>query len=189
MSTPPRSFRELTEETKLDVSIALQELARLGKLPRGTINMVATRFGIDRSTVRKVWRCYQQGSMKSRKKGRVGRKHRHKIQDIIAKIREVPQGQRTTMRDLSLATGLSISTLSRALHKGIMTRRSSRLKPLLTDANKNQRMDFCSSHAVLTEDDVAAYRSTVTESVAPLDDPATVAEGVGGAPGRKVVQC
>ncbi|RQM21544.1 hypothetical protein B5M09_010555 [Aphanomyces astaci] len=136
MSTPPRSSRELTEVTKLDLSIALQELARLGKLPRGTINMVATRFGIDRSTVRKVWQCYQQGSMKSRKKGRVGRKHRHKIQDIIAKIREVPQGQRTTMRDLSLATGLSISTLRRALHKGTVTRRSSRLKPLLTDPTR-----------------------------------------------------
>ncbi|RHY01019.1 hypothetical protein DYB36_012184 [Aphanomyces astaci] len=63
----------------------------------------------------------QARSLKSLKKGRVGRKHRHKIQEIIAKIREVPQGQRTTMRDLSKATGLSISTLSRALHKGTMT--------------------------------------------------------------------
>ncbi|ETW01632.1 hypothetical protein H310_06263 [Aphanomyces invadans] len=47
------------------------------------------------------------------------------------------------MRDMAQATGISISTLCWALKTGIMKRRSSRLKLLLTDANKRERLAFC----------------------------------------------
>jgi len=176
MIASPRPSREMTEEAKLDVASALQELARMGKLPRGTIKIVAARFKLDRCTVRKLWRRYEQGSVKSRKKGRVGPKHRNMVEEIKAKIRQVPQQQRTTMRDLSQAMVMSISTLSRALHKGTMTRRSSRLKPLLTDQNKSERLAFCRSHVQQTAETAAAYQSVTRAIVAEGDDGPEVGE-------------
>ncbi|ETW04759.1 hypothetical protein H310_03907 [Aphanomyces invadans] len=55
-------------------------------------------------------------------------------------VNAVPHSQRSTLRDISEATGLSLGTLSRNLKAGIIQRRSSRLKPLLTDANKLARV-------------------------------------------------
>ncbi|ETV98063.1 hypothetical protein H310_09352 [Aphanomyces invadans] len=41
------------------------------------------------------------------------------------------------------ATGLSLGTLSRNLKKGALERHSTRIKPLLSDSNKEDRVNFC----------------------------------------------
>ncbi|RHY61364.1 hypothetical protein DYB38_009325 [Aphanomyces astaci] len=47
--------------------------------------------------------------------------------------------QRSTIREMSVATGIAIGTLSRHLKKGTFRRRSTRIKPLLSEANKLER--------------------------------------------------
>ncbi|RQM31281.1 hypothetical protein B5M09_007561 [Aphanomyces astaci] len=56
--------------------------------------------------------------------------------------------QRSTIREMSVSTGIAIGTLSRHLRKGTFRRRSTRIKPLLSDANKLERVQFCRSHAL-----------------------------------------
>ncbi|RHY22845.1 hypothetical protein DYB36_013416 [Aphanomyces astaci] len=51
--------------------------------------------------------------------------------------------QRSTIREMSVATGISIRTLSRHLKKETFRRRSTRIKPLLSEANKLERIQFC----------------------------------------------
>ncbi|ETV97638.1 hypothetical protein H310_09529 [Aphanomyces invadans] len=58
---------------------------------------------------------------------------------------------------MAQATGILISILCRALKTGIMKRRSSRIKPLLTDANKVERLAFCGAHLNLTNNAINEY--------------------------------
>ncbi|RLO08506.1 hypothetical protein DYB28_001882 [Aphanomyces astaci] len=115
---------DLTEDVKCEVIKALQERVCLGKLPHGTMKAMATEFELDRGTIRELWRRFQQGCLKSQ----------------ILRI------QRSNMRDISEASGISISTISRALKNGIIKRCSSRLKPLLTKANMRERLQYCGAH-------------------------------------------
>ncbi|RHY37225.1 hypothetical protein DYB30_010981 [Aphanomyces astaci] len=139
---------DLTEEVKRKVIKALQERVCLGKLPRGTMKAMATEFELDRGTIRELWRRFQQGCLKSRKYGRTGPTTRYTAEVVIAKIQEIPRIQRSNMRDISEASGISISTISRALKKGIIKRRSSRLKPLLTEENMRERLQYCGAHTL-----------------------------------------
>ncbi|KAF0682834.1 Aste57867_25133 [Aphanomyces stellatus] len=50
------------------------------------------------------------------------------------------------MRDMSEATGIPLSTLHRHLKEGTIKRRSTRMKPLLTDKKMAERLEFCRSH-------------------------------------------
>ncbi|RHY74159.1 hypothetical protein DYB38_013254 [Aphanomyces astaci] len=142
-----RARRELSDDNKLEVIHNLQCLLTFGKLPRGSIQATATRLGINRKTVSSIWNGFiTQGSSPSKKAGRVGRKLHYTPDHVTQLVQAVPQEQRTTMRDISVATGLSLGTICRNLKAGTLQRRSSRLKPMLTDANRAERVGFCRSH-------------------------------------------
>ncbi|RHY99694.1 hypothetical protein DYB35_014055 [Aphanomyces astaci] len=172
---------DLTEEVKRKVIKALQERVCLGKLPRGTMQAMATEFELDRGTIRELWRRFQQGCLKSRKYGHTGPTTRYTAEVVIAKIQEIPRIQRSNMRDISEASDISISTISRALKKGIIKHRSSRLKPLLTEENMRERLQYCGAHVVpaikatfpsvskrivLQQDNATPHRSINDESLA-----------------------
>ncbi|ETW01731.1 hypothetical protein H310_06336 [Aphanomyces invadans] len=146
MSTSHRQSRELRDVEKREVATALQDCLSKGKLPRGTIKAADERFQLHRSTVRQIWSRYKDGITKNLKVGRVGPKKHYTKEEIVALIRAVPLNQRNTFRELSKATGMSTFKLSRALKNGVFQRRSSRLKPLLTNANKHERLAFCGAH-------------------------------------------
>ncbi|KAH9136838.1 hypothetical protein AeRB84_018170 [Aphanomyces euteiches] len=118
-----------------------------GKLRPGAFNRAAAHFQLHRTTISKVWKAFNtSGDMSSKKFGRVGRKATYIAQDIHATVREIPQTQRTTFCDMPEASGISTGTLARYLKLGTLQRKSSRLKPLLNDQNKRQRLWFCCSH-------------------------------------------
>ncbi|ETW00004.1 hypothetical protein H310_07447 [Aphanomyces invadans] len=90
-------------------------------------------MNIHRVTVTRVWNQFLRNShMPSAKPGRVGRKPTHTDDEITDLINDVPEEQRSTMRDIAEATSLSLSAVYRSFRKGTLQRHSSRLKPLLT---------------------------------------------------------
>ncbi|KAF0682440.1 Aste57867_25453 [Aphanomyces stellatus] len=138
--------RELTSEVKVAIIQHIQPFLCKGKPQRGAFTKVAAHFNLARQTVAYVWRKFcVDGSTKSTKTGRVGPRPRYTAAQVQELVRNVPQDMRSTMRDVAAATGLTIGTLSRHLKQGTFQRRSSRIKPLLSDANKAQRRDFCRS--------------------------------------------
>ncbi|ETW04758.1 hypothetical protein H310_03906 [Aphanomyces invadans] len=136
----PRIRRELSADDKLEVVKMLQRTFTKGKLAHGAISATAAQLNLHRSTVSSLWSSFSSNEPTSNKPGRVGRKPVYTADEITAMANAVPHSQRSTLRDISEATGLSLGTLSRSLKVGIIQRRSSRLKPLLTDANKLVRV-------------------------------------------------
>ncbi|ETV81956.1 hypothetical protein H257_05495 [Aphanomyces astaci] len=169
MSPAPRSTRELTPGMKMEVVFALQDAIHNGKLARA-----------GRATVRKIWRDFKSGSKASKKKGRVGPKPRHSPAEVTEIVRSVPARDRSTMHDMASSTGISVSTLCRQLKSGTINRRSSRLKPLLTDTNKIERLAFCRDHVNIQLDVMNDYLSSrardaagAVESREPAESPGT----------------
>ncbi|RHY42109.1 hypothetical protein DYB30_006817 [Aphanomyces astaci] len=129
----PRVRRELSYENKMEVVTRLQQLTIMGKLVRGAISTTAKHMQLHRTTVSNVWEGFKRNSrMPSGKLGRVGGKTINTSSIVTTLVSEVPEEQRSTMRDISQATGLSMGTLSRRLKDGTIERKNTRLKPLLT---------------------------------------------------------
>ncbi|KAF0698312.1 Aste57867_11065 [Aphanomyces stellatus] len=141
-----RTTRELSEDMKMAVVRHLVNFVDSGKLRHGAINDAARRFELHRETVSKVWRDFNHGDIRSMKAGRVGRKAKFSKEEIIEIVQEVPEEQRSTMRDISEATGLSVGMIHRNLKTGAIERQSTRLKPLLSDEHKLERITFCKSY-------------------------------------------
>ncbi|RHY58352.1 hypothetical protein DYB34_004676 [Aphanomyces astaci] len=138
----PRVRRELSYENKMEVVTRLQKLTIMGKLVRGAISTTAKHMQLHRTTVSNVWEGFKRNSrMSSGKLGRVGGKKINTSSIVSTLVSEVPEEQRSTMRDISQATGLSMGTLSRRLKDGTIERKNTRLKPLLTDANTIERTE------------------------------------------------
>ncbi|ETV76455.1 hypothetical protein H257_09474 [Aphanomyces astaci] len=136
--------RELTYKRKIEVINRLHQLTILGKLPRGAFTSTATHFNLHRTNVSKIWNSYSTNSMMpSSKLGRVGRKEVYHVETVTARIAVLPETQRSTLRDMIETTGVPTMSLHKHLKTGTIQRRSSRLKPLLTDANLLQRLAFC----------------------------------------------
>ncbi|ETW02181.1 hypothetical protein H310_05749 [Aphanomyces invadans] len=163
MSTSHRKNRELRDVEKREAATALQDCLSKGKLPHGTSKAAVERFQLYRSTVCQFWSRYKDGITKNLKVGRVGPKKHYTKEEIVALIRAVPRNQRYTIREHSQATGMSTITLSRALKNGDFQRRLSRLKPLLTNANKHERLAYCGALVVLTHDAINAFRGVAQE--------------------------
>ncbi|ETV67858.1 hypothetical protein H257_15982 [Aphanomyces astaci] len=144
--TTSRANRELTTDDKTEVVKYLQDRMSLGKLPHGSIKAGAAALNLNRKTVSGIWKDFlTQGSSPSKKAGRVGRKLRYTPEHVTQLVQELPQEERSTMRDIATATGLTMGTICRNLKSGTLERRSSRLKPLLTDENRTERIEFCRS--------------------------------------------
>ncbi|KAF0689916.1 Aste57867_18657 [Aphanomyces stellatus] len=134
-----RLGRELMPTEKMAFVTMLQNTLRDGKLPYGTIQSISVVFKVHRNSVAKLWNSYKQGSIATKKTGRVGPKQRYSKDEIVSLVQDVPQRQRSTMRDVAEATGISRAMVCRSLKTGFLQRRTSSLKPLLTDPKKMER--------------------------------------------------
>ncbi|KAF0722802.1 hypothetical protein Ae201684P_015971 [Aphanomyces euteiches] len=141
-----RTSRELDVAFKLDVVRHLYGEMTGGKLSRGAIYRAAAIYKVHRVTVGKIWRDCHAGRADPQKKGRCGRKKIYTQDAVTEIVKEVPQKQHTTMRDLVEASGLSMGTIERNTKLGTLRRSSSRLKPLLTETNQLMRLIFSCSH-------------------------------------------
>ncbi|KAF0692172.1 Aste57867_16715 [Aphanomyces stellatus] len=141
-----RFGRELTPTEKMAIVTMLQNTLRDGKLPYGTIQSTSVVFKVHRNTVAKLWISYKQGSIATKKTGRVGPKQRYSKDEIVSLVQDVPQRKRSTMRDVAEATGISPAMVCRSLKTGVLQCRTSSLKLLLTDPNKMERIVYCLAH-------------------------------------------
>ncbi|ETV74014.1 hypothetical protein H257_11330 [Aphanomyces astaci] len=125
----------------MEVVTRLQQLTIMGKLVRGSISTTAKHMQLHRTTVSNIWEGFKRNRrMPSGKLGRVGGKTIHTSDIVTTLVSAVPEEQRSTMRDISEATGLSMGTLSRRLRGGTIERKNT----LLPLARKSLRS--CRAH-------------------------------------------
>jgi hypothetical protein len=140
---------ELTEEKRMAIVQAILGSTKDDAVPRGFQKTIAARFGVHRATVRRIWTratASKQGEKGAycakSKKGERGRKKKDFSQQL-ANLKNVPPSQRGTFRSTANAVGLNKSTLYNLVKRKEIRIHTSTLKPVLTDANKKQRVDFC----------------------------------------------
>ncbi|ETV69493.1 hypothetical protein H257_14860 [Aphanomyces astaci] len=140
----PSTRKDVSSSKKAEVIQQLYHFLVNGKLVRGAFKRTAEMLDIERRSVAYIWDTFcTPGTLKSNKCAKVGPNPKYSPDDIRNLVRDVPMDQRSTTRDISTTTGLSRGTLSRHLKIGTFVRRSTRIKPLLTDANKAERTAFC----------------------------------------------
>lgn len=135
-----------------------------GKLQHGAFQLVSAQFRVHWKTCSRIWKqgqtSVQNGSVcadvasqiQSRCKGK-------KLEvNISSAIQAVPLHKRDNLRSLSKATGIAKSTLHRRLKKGELRRHSNSIKPLLSEENKQKRLEFCLSMIVQPEGNHESYQ-------------------------------
>jgi hypothetical protein len=151
--TPPehRKNRDISADVRASIVACLLFQATDLKLPRGAIQTTATRFRCSNKTVSHLWSASVPSMQTTGMlpdfsldgRSRTGRKK--KAIDLQAKIKEVPLRRRQTLRSLSAALDVPMTIVFRSLKEGEIKRHSSSVKPLLTDVNRRERLDFCLS--------------------------------------------
>ncbi|KAF0684572.1 Aste57867_23454 [Aphanomyces stellatus] len=149
--------RELTNEEReaiLREALMHSNGHFMKRMPNGFGQMLAAKYSCHVSCVRRILQHARvQGmgsgnmivSVASKKKGRCGRPPSHAPTEVKAKLQELPLSQRTNLRAVSFHSGISYGSLHRYLKKGVFRSHSSALRPLLTDANKLNRVKFALS--------------------------------------------
>lgn len=120
------------------------------KLKHGIKGVIAKKHKVSRWTVQKYWKLGNDVSdpveawenLKSKKKGRVGRK-KLGDEEVISALTSLSIRERRTYRHAAVGTGFSAMGLWNAVQRGDIKRRSSGLKPSLTEKNKMERLKFC----------------------------------------------
>jgi len=131
----------------------LQHLLQRSKdgttLSRGAILEDAPKFEVSRQTISKVWKKakiqFNKGNIYadvSSNKNKCGRKRKNYSKNFN-QMKEIPLNHRGTIRSLSCAIDVPKSTLFERFKEGnILKRISSTVKPILTDRNKQARLQF-----------------------------------------------
>nr|XP_017221385.1 PREDICTED: uncharacterized protein LOC108198123 [Daucus carota subsp. sativus] len=99
-------------------------------------------------TVQRIWKRARETSIN----GMVDVSHlkakncgRKRVQVDLEQLKTVPLSKRTTIRSTAYAIKVSKSTLHRCFKDGKIRRNSNSIKPLLTNKNKENRVEFCLS--------------------------------------------
>jgi len=135
---------------------ALEASKEGGSLPHGFIRDYSRKLGCCRSSLHRVLQRYRKDlserssveepvSIARKRKGRCGRKRKAE-QERIEAIRDVPLPKRRTQGLMSATSGVPQTTLRRIMKREGYKRRSSFMKPLLTDENKAARVSWALSH-------------------------------------------
>ncbi|KAH9096270.1 hypothetical protein Ae201684P_009504 [Aphanomyces euteiches] len=109
-------------------------------------------YGISKQTLSKIWSRGQQSraltgraDVASLKKGRSGRPPKRSMAEIEAAVKSVQPHLRKTFVMLAASSGIPSTTLWRVLQTKKLRRRTSRLKPMVTDKHKADRVAFVRS--------------------------------------------
>lgn len=146
-----RGKKEFTNEQRNGILQFLLQRTIGGKLQRGAIGVAAVKFQCHPVTISRIWKraseSYSSGNwcanVNSLKK-KCGRKKKN-YTDNLERMREIPVNRRSTLMSLSYAIGVPKTTLFRMFKRGEFKRKSSHIKPFLTDENKRERVKFALS--------------------------------------------
>ncbi len=146
----PKS-KNLTDMERHAVYDSMLTMLRKGRPAQGAFSKVAAQYNVHPKTVSRIWHrgrsSLEAGAIvadvSSKRKGSCGPKS--KMNDINFALTALPLNRRGSLRSISAATGIPITTLHRQLKAGSIRRHSSTIKPLLTDTNKKDRLKYCLS--------------------------------------------
>ena len=131
------------------MSLETLHKSRGGKFKRTDKKDVAAIFGAHVRVIQRIWETAmkqkglgQEVDVSNKRKENCGRKS---YDDILSLIPTIPLNKRSTIRSLAKALGVSPTTLYKKFKLNKIRRHSNRVKPVLTDKNKRDRVDFCLS--------------------------------------------
>ncbi|CAM9344827.1 unnamed protein product [Ascophyllum nodosum] len=148
-SAAPKATRNnLTEKQRHRLVEHLLKGSQKGKLARGDLKKAAADFSCSYEQVTGVWKRYKQqiqnGEDVNLRNGRFGHSGRRGVDVEKAKeaLKTIPMKNRTTMRALASELGMTRTTLNRNLPKLGLRAASRFMKPYLTDAGKERRLEW-----------------------------------------------
>ena len=114
-----------------------------GVLKHGAFTASAEKFGCCWETIKRLWRRYDQQhkagvaspQLANRRKGNSGQRG-IPLEELRARLRDIPLNDRTTQRRLAAALGVPLTTLHRNLKALGLRAHSNALKPYLTEDGK-----------------------------------------------------
>ncbi|KAG6942304.1 hypothetical protein JG687_00019138 [Phytophthora cactorum] len=122
-------------ETKVAVTLFLAVRSVRDRLPHGSVAVAAPGFGLDRHTIRKIWR--QHHNVSALVQGRQQRPpppRRLTDEEVVERVGDTPLCQRQNLRSLSAATGIPKITLLHYLKRSVIQWQILRVRPTLTPA-------------------------------------------------------
>ncbi|ETV69179.1 hypothetical protein H257_15008 [Aphanomyces astaci] len=109
----PRKRKDVSSSKKSEVIQQLHHFLVNGKLVGGAFTRTAEMLDIERRSVAYIWDTFcTRGTLTFNKCAKVGPKPKYSPDDVRNLVRDVPMDQRSTTRDISAATGLSMGTLA-----------------------------------------------------------------------------
>ncbi|RHY22891.1 hypothetical protein DYB36_007947 [Aphanomyces astaci] len=153
--------RHLLESEKIAIYAVLLHHSTNGKLRYGDLKQQASLYNVAERTIQRVW---AQGQAQRSFKSPPSRQR--KPADILSlqeRVSKLPPTKKMDLRTMSEALHVPKSTLHDALVAGVLVRKHSSLKPLLTDANKEARKrHFEQADCVQESDD---YKQCILEAI------------------------
>ncbi|KAH9147051.1 hypothetical protein AeRB84_009242 [Aphanomyces euteiches] len=131
--------RKLTADERLAVYHFLLAKSRNGKLLHGSISRAANKFGCNRAAIRRIWSQAEQSLA-------AGALVADTKLSIYEAVKHVELQKRQTLRTLAFHSKVPKTTLVRHIqNEARLKKRTSNLKPHLTEDNKLSRMNFALS--------------------------------------------
>ena len=148
---PPqrKKKKELTEKERERAVFMLKGMMKDGALPRGSFTKVGKAFGARNDTIGILWRGVVQNEAQGLSNSPAIRSKRHfrgakPVYDVDAlaeALKLVPKKQRKTSRAAASALGVSTFMIQQMKQKKMVWKHHSRLKPALTEENKQRRIE------------------------------------------------
>ena len=127
-----------------EVLSTLISLVQNGHLPRGSITSVARQYKCHRHTIKTIWTRYLKGvDIGNRRSESTKVVKKRMIKKINRDLPKITHEKRTTIRSLSQQLGVSRGTTFNLIKQGVIKKKTSHLKPALTDKQKKERLNFC----------------------------------------------
>ena len=148
-----KAKKDLNDDEMLALHSFLLEKTTCKKLEQGTLSEAAEKFNVSLSAVKRIRSMSLKQTdhldlvkvLKKKYKGTEGRKHIDKTM-LQAKVRQSHIKIRGTFDSLSSATGISASTLFRALKRSDLASEGRKFHSYVTIKNRINRVKWCLSH-------------------------------------------
>ena len=147
------------------------------KLSHRALTLVAQKFELSYRTLYALWMHAKKNfpedgdvlffDMSQNRNNRCGRKRAMVPEEARTKVKRIPVQQRYSLRDLSEKTGMSVHQVVKMTKDEKLKRISSTVKPLLTEANREERVQFASSFIDTTTKSFSSmhYRMHIDEKL------------------------
>ncbi|ETK70764.1 hypothetical protein L915_21911 [Phytophthora nicotianae] len=157
--------------TDIERKAIIDEFLKLsdnGVLPSGVYVKVSLKFGCEPTTVSRIWKRYAiavaegvvGGVWASQIKTKCGRKRKNR-DEVREKVAKIFVEGRSVERRVAESAGISRHLVRRAVSEGIISRKTTFIKPALTSQNKLQRVE----HALSFIDDTTLHFEPMTNLV------------------------